>query len=252
MLEYQLLELARESGAFDSDEEADRTINATLEALADCISRGELRDIAEPLSEHYVAALQETGATQPAPLDRDEFVDRVRSEADVEDAASKIRIVFAALAELVGEDELDDVRSQLPPEYGDLFGPATVEPGRTFVDVVAAESDLDADAAERAARATLDALGHRLSAGEADDLAPYLRGDASAWLTRTATHEAEPLSTDAFLARIARDAEVTEERARAYVDAVGDALVEAVPESERENAVAQLPDQYAGVLGLER
>lgn len=129
MSQSDLLSLVRESGQFESDEEADRAVRATLDALADCLSPGERRDIAEPLPERYADCLDTAEAGRTSPPDIDAFFDRVRTEADGRTVEPKVRVVLAALGEVVGEAELADARAQLPPEYGRLFGPATVEPG---------------------------------------------------------------------------------------------------------------------------
>ncbi|MFB6206820.1 MAG: DUF2267 domain-containing protein [Haloglomus sp.] len=251
MSQPDLLALTRESDRFKSDDEADRTIRATLDALADSLTPGERRDLAEPLPERYASHLEEAPGGRTTPLDLEEFLDRVETEADVGSAEPRVRAVLAALGEIVGEDELADARAQLPPEYGRLFEPATVTPETTFADLVGEAGGFDEAEAETAARATLDELGRRLSEGEAEDIAQYLRGDAADWLARTASHEAEPHSPKAFVAEVAESADASESRAEAYVGAVADALVETVPEAERERAEAQLPDQYASVLDLE-
>ncbi|MBP1987740.1 DUF2267 domain-containing protein [Halolamina salifodinae] len=251
MSEYELLDLACESKAFESKEAADRTITATLSALGASVSPGNRRDIAKYLPEHYAANIREAEGEATTPLDLEAFLDRVQTEADIEHPKPKVRVVLASLIEVVGEDVISDVRDQLPPEYGTLFEPATVEPGRSFVDVVAEKGEFDDETAESAARETLAVLGHRLSEGEALDITPYLRGEASSWLSVRATHNAEAFSPEEFIERIAARADVSEDRAREYAGAVADALVETVPEAEREHAAAQLPDQYASVIALD-
>ncbi|WP_435067159.1 DUF2267 domain-containing protein [Haloplanus sp. C73] len=245
-----LLGVVHESDAFDSEDEATRTIDATLRALATNLSQGERRDIAAKLSESYASSVRDVEQNEPTPLDVSSFVERVRTEAAIGQPREKIRVVLAGLTTVIGEDELADARAQLPSEYGRLFEPADLEPGTTFVDAVEAAGEFDHDTAETAARETLVALGHRLTEGEAADIAPYLRGEASGWLARQATHDAERLTAAEFVETVARRTDVPEDRAREYTDAVGDALVEFVPEAERERAEAQLPDQYAAVLNL--
>lgn len=251
MSEYELLDAVCESNAFESTDAAERTIDATLRALGESLSAGERRDIAKHLPERYASTIREYEAESRKPLELDEFVERIGDEAGIDNPKPKVRIVLASLREKMGEDVISDARDQLPPEYGTLFEPASVEPGRTFVDVVADEGHFSQEEAERAAHETLDLLGRRLSEGEAMDLAPYLRGDASTWLAWTATHDAEAFSADEFRSRLADNADVSEQRAERYAGAVADALVQTVPESERERAEAQLPDQYASVLDLE-
>lgn len=82
MSQSDLLSSVRESGQFESDEEADRAIRATLDALADCLSPGERRDIAGPLPERYADCLDAAEAGRTSPLDVNAFLDRVRTGAD--------------------------------------------------------------------------------------------------------------------------------------------------------------------------
>lgn len=250
MPESDLLALARESGAFESDDEAERTIHETLRALASCLSAGERRDLTKYLPGEYAASIRDADVEEPTPLALEAFVERVRAEAAIDHPREKIRAALAALTQAVGEDEIADARAQLPPAYGTLFEPATVEPDRTFVDLVAVEGGFDHDEAATAAHETLHVLGHRLSKGEATDVAPYLRGEAADWLSRTATHDAEDFGADEFVSRVATRTDVDEPRAEAYTAAVGEALERTVPVQERQRVEAQLPDQYAGVLNL--
>lgn len=250
MSDTELLEMVCESKVFESTDAAEETIIATLRALGESLSSGERRDIAKHLPEKYAAIIREHEQADETPLELDAFLDRIQSEAGIEHSKPKVRVVLASLVEFVGEDEISDARDQLPPEYGTLFEPASVEPGTSFVDVVAEESELSHEMAERAARETLDLLGRRLSEGEAMDIAPYLRGEASDWLARTATHDAEDFGADEFVSKLAANAGVSESRARTYASAVAGGLLETVPEAERERAEAQLPDQYASVLYL--
>lgn len=56
------------------------------------------------------------------------FVEYVRTEAAIDHPREKIRAVLSGLAQIVGEDEIENARDQLPPEYGHLFeGPGQLE-----------------------------------------------------------------------------------------------------------------------------
>lgn len=250
MSEYALLDSVCASKAFESSDAAERTIHATLAALGASLSAGNRRALADQLPEHYASSVRDVEAPEPSPLELEAFIERVQEEADVRNPKPKVRVVVASLVEFVDEAVVEDARAQLPPEYGTLFEPASVEPGETFVDVVVEEGGFDEAEAEAATRETLAALGRRLTEGEAEDIAAYLRGDASSWLTRHATHDAEELSPTEFVETIAERADVSEERARAYAAAVGEALTDLVPEAERNRAAAQLPDEYASVVPL--
>jgi uncharacterized protein (DUF2267 family) len=58
-----------------------------------------------------------------APLPADEFVERVARELNLstEEARTRVRAVFGTLREAVSWGELEDVVSQLDPEYADLL-----------------------------------------------------------------------------------------------------------------------------------
>jgi|GEM_PF-6769405 len=245
-----LTSVVRRASVFESEAEAQRTIDATLRALAACLTQDERREVASWLGDRYASAVREMDSTDPTPPSVDEFVDRVRSDAEVDSPRPKIRVALAGLRTVIGPEAFADLRAQLPPAYGSLFDPASVEPGATFVDIVADAGAFERDIAESAARATLTVLGYRLAEGEATDVAPYLRGDASAWLSRRATNDAGTFGADGFVDRVADRTGASEGRAREYVSAVGDALAESVPERERERAAAQLPDSYEPLLDL--
>lgn len=83
MSQSDLLSLVRESGQFESDEEADRAIRATL--------------------------------------DVDAFLDRVRTEADGRTVELKVRAVLAALVETVPEHERQRAKAQLPDQYASIL-----------------------------------------------------------------------------------------------------------------------------------
>ena len=107
-------------------ERAPRATDAVLETLADRITGGEVDDLERLLPPELHPPLergkaQTNGAARPLSLD-----DFVRSIAEREgvtpdEAFEHARAVFATLRETVGEDELSDVRAQLPDDYAALL-----------------------------------------------------------------------------------------------------------------------------------
>ncbi|WP_435128222.1 DUF2267 domain-containing protein [Halobaculum sp. D14] len=244
-----LVSLTRDGAAFDSEEDVEATIDATLSALGASISTGEKRDVAEFLPGRFADAFLSSGTAEPEPLSYDEFLGRVADDLDVteERAERRVRAVMAALAQVVGEPELGDARAQLPPEYGRAFETAGGLTDESFGAAVADATDLSEPESSAAARATLETLSERLTRGESEDLAHYLRGAANRWIL-SGDADAEAFPPEEFVSRVAARAEVDEDRAREYVDAVATTLAGVVPDRELERAAAQLPDSYDALL----
>ncbi|MDQ1569148.1 MAG: hypothetical protein QOF96_4028, partial [Actinomycetota bacterium] len=107
------------------------------------------------------------------------------------------------------------------------------------------------DQARWAAEAVLEALGVRITAGEADDLLPLLPPELRPALTRGLVEGgpgAVALPLEAFIERIAEREGVTPEEATAHARAVFSVLREAVGDKEFEDTLAQLPDPYRILL----
>lgn len=235
--------------------EAERAARATLETLAERLSAGEARDLAERLPPELAPWL---ATNRPAePLDVDEFVGRVAAREGVDLAAAEqhARAVFDALGQTVGEDEIDDMAAQLPQDFAPLVGEARrrfvrLLPAREFYARVAERAGVDADGARRATDAVLTTLAERISRGEVDDLIsrlpvelhpPLQRGDAESG------GAARRMSLDVFLRRIAEREGVTPAEAREHARAVFATLREAVGEHEFLDVASQLPLDYAAI-----
>jgi uncharacterized protein (DUF2267 family) len=228
--------------------EAERAARATL---AERLSAGEARDVAEQLPPEPAAWLATDGPAEPFAVD--EFLRRVaeREGVDPSTAERHAHAVFEALGRVVSEDEIDDIAAELPSD----FEPLVAEARRRFVDMmspgefrrrVAERAGLDADGARRAT----DTLAERISGDEVEDLigrlpvelhAPLRERDA---LSRGA---ARRMSLDAFLHRIAEREGVTPAEARRHAQAVFATLREAVGEREFLDVSAQLPLEYTAV-----
>lgn len=109
---------------------------------------------------------------------------------------------------------------------------------------------LDADAAERAARATLTTLAERLSPGEARDLLEELPAEMKPWVYTESA--AERFDTDEFLRRVAERAGVDVETAERHARAVFFALGRAVRADEIDDIAAELPQDFEPLIAEAR
>jgi uncharacterized protein (DUF2267 family) len=242
-------------------EEAERAAATTLSTLAERISAGEARDIAEQLPGDLGKWL--SGANGAEPFHVDEFLRRIaeREEVDLDTAERHARAVFIALGRAVSADELEDLAAELPKDFQPLLDAAErqaeelssdeVVPAEKFVERVANRAGLDRERAERATDGVLETLGERIAGGEVEDLAaqlseplrlPLQRGDA-----RT-NGKAKRMSLDEFVERVAELEGVGLDQAGEHARAVFGTLREAVSEKEFRDMLAQLPDEYRELL----
>jgi uncharacterized protein (DUF2267 family) len=251
-----------ERGAGISRGEAERAVHATLQTLAERLSRGEARDIANQLPEDVRPWLTDGGKVQP--FDLEEFLRRVagREGVSVPQAEEHVRTVFGALGSTVGADELEDVASELPTSFNELLdtarrqAPAGVREregirAAEFAESVARKANLNRSEAARATRAVLETLGERISAGQARDLAAVLPTQLRQPLERgnaASNGVARPLSLDEFVARVAEREGVPAQQAREQARAVLATLRESVGGKEFQDTVAQLPRDYTAIL----
>jgi uncharacterized protein (DUF2267 family) len=101
---------------------ARRTLEATLETLAERIDGGEVDDLIERLPPELHPALRrgrEASAGRATRMPLEDFVRRAAQRegvADPQEATRHLRAVFSALRATLG-DELLDVKAQLPEDY---------------------------------------------------------------------------------------------------------------------------------------
>jgi uncharacterized protein (DUF2267 family) len=101
--------------------------------------------------------------------------------------------------------------------------------------------------AERAARATLETLGERISGGEAHGLAEDLPSQTRDWLL-TDGEEAEHFEADEFVSRVAGREGVEPETAERHAQAVFIALGRLARGEEFSRVSAQLPNEYRALM----
>jgi uncharacterized protein (DUF2267 family) len=102
----------------DDREKAAQLTHATLQTLAERITGGEARDLAEQLPRGLKGPLRK-GEEPAESFDLREFERRVAERADLAkwQAPLGIRAVFETLHDAVSGGEWDDLVAQLPSEY---------------------------------------------------------------------------------------------------------------------------------------
>jgi uncharacterized protein (DUF2267 family) len=233
---------------------ARRAAEATLETLAERISKGEARDLAMRLPPElapWIATDRDADG-----FGVDEFLRRVaeREGVDLDVAESHAKAVFTALGEAVGPEELADLLSELPREFAPLLprGPyvEAIKADR-LVRRVAARAVLDEDGAWRATEAVLETLAERIAGGDVDDLIVLLPVHLHPPLKRGRERsggKATRMSVDEFVSRVAEREGVSVDEAREHARAVLSTLHELVPGEEFLDVTAQLPREYDQLL----
>lgn len=247
-----------ERGADIGREPARQATRATLETLAQRISRGEARDLASQLPPELAPLLATDHDAEAFGVD--EFMRRVaeREGVDIDTAQRHAQAVFTALGQAVSPDELADLLSELPREFAPLM------PRGPYVEAISAEKlvrrvaergVLDEDRAWRATEAVLETLAERIAGGEVEDLLVQLPVHFHPALkrgTEATGGKAVRMSADEFVSRVAEREDAPLDEAREHVRAVLTTLRELVPEAELADVMAQLPREYDELLAPSR
>jgi uncharacterized protein (DUF2267 family) len=236
--------------------QAERAIEATLRTLAERISGGEARDIAEFLPPEMRGWMLPT-EERAEPFDRQEFIRRVAEREGVDPATADehVRAVFQMLGFAVAPGELRDMASQLPKDFDDLLEAAGIGRRRALTqdDIVGRVAELlntDRETARRATEAVAHVLAMRISAGEVEDLEAELPGDVREALERglAENRSAIKMPEPEFVQRVAELEGTDPPEADRHAHAVFRVLREALSPKEFTDMASQLSDDYAPLL----
>ncbi|HEX4679754.1 MAG TPA: DUF2267 domain-containing protein [Gaiellaceae bacterium] len=262
-VDYESFVASVEREAHASREEAERAIQATLRTLAERLTGGEARHVAAELPPRAAAWLRD--GKKPQPFGFAEFLQRVAKREGVTEETAKehAKAVFGALGRALDAKELSDMASELPNDFHELISAAheaheeTIRAGAPqlgadeFVRRVAARAGLEFDDAVLALTAVLEAVGYRITKGEAEEIEAFLPRELHPPIDlgeAASGGAARRLTLEEFLDRIADIEGVRRDAARAHAHAVLVTLREALPEPEVHHLLSQLPDDYGSLL----
>jgi uncharacterized protein (DUF2267 family) len=139
-------------------------------------------------------------------------------------------------------------RKSEPGERVSLFEDDNEWRYERFITTIQQKAGISWDEAERAARATLLTLGERLSSGQARDIANDLPDELGAWL-RQPGGDSQGFGVIEFVRRVADREDVDTDTAERHARAAFIALARLVRGDEIEDLAAELPKEYATLLG---
>jgi uncharacterized protein (DUF2267 family) len=118
----QFIAEVRNLAELANDEEAEKATRATLDTLRERLAGNEPSNLAAQLPPEVASYVEGSGSGEPFSVD--EFYDRVAQKegVDHDEAVKHARAVATVVQTAVTGGEVDDVRSQLGNEYGELFG----------------------------------------------------------------------------------------------------------------------------------
>lgn len=121
-MDYFLGRVAERAG-LSTRQEVDRLARATVSALSERITAGQVNDLSPGLPPELSAEL--AGYTgQAVAFDKSTFLDRISGEidtVDLDEAERQVQAALSVLREWIPEEEIDDTLAQLPPDLADMF-----------------------------------------------------------------------------------------------------------------------------------
>jgi uncharacterized protein (DUF2267 family) len=235
-------------------EAAERAVRATLQTLAERLSKGALdqgenRDLVEQLPLELSPWLLTDGPHEA--FDADEFLRRVaeREDVDITAAVYHVRSIFGVLREAITPEELDDLLADLPHDFQPIVLNLIVPTADEFLADVAKGAGDALDDVFRTTEAVLETLAERIPPGEVDDLIARLPIDFHEALKRR-RNDFVDLSADEFVRRVAEREKATVDEARRHIRAVLAVLREVVSVEEFSDIVVELSKDYDTLLPL--
>jgi uncharacterized protein (DUF2267 family) len=123
----EFIERVQIEGGIDSSEEARQATEAVLETLAECIYRTEQAHLAAQLprgiKEFLMTKSIETSRGEVQHLSLEQFYNRVgaRTNSRYPHAVKLAKAVTEVLMDAVSTGEIDEIRRDLPGDFGKLF-----------------------------------------------------------------------------------------------------------------------------------
>lgn len=234
--------------------EAEQATRATLQTLAQRLTRGEALDLVSELPPEIGPYLHTEG--HPDPFDVEEFIRRVaeREGVDEETAERHAAVVLATLRRAVSPKAYHDLTSLLPRSFATVLpaGPwVEIMPAQEFVRRVAARADVDQEEARRTTEVVLELLAEHIAAGQVDDLIELvdqpLREPLRRGKERNESGKARAMPLDEFLDAVAERLGIDFVEARGRARAVFPTLREAVGDKEFTDTTSQLPPGYSAL-----
>jgi uncharacterized protein (DUF2267 family) len=246
--------------------QAELSVRAVIETLAEHLSHDQRRELAARLPKAVKPWLEQPGAGEQ--LRHAAFLHRVAEREGIylerldrvglQAAERHVRAVLAVVRLLLLPDEVEALAERLPEEARALLRGSQPRhrpafSADAFADRVAAAARFDRERALRATEAVLETLGERLAAGEINDLEALLPGEFHPALELGKLHsggKAERFDVEEFVGRVADRVGET-----AHDDAFDDArfvfrkLHETLPQRELDDVLAELPRDYDDLLG---
>lgn len=121
-----LAQVSSEVPEVRTDNEAEQVTRATLSALANAVSAGQISDLL-PALPPGLAPEGPAVAGNAQQMDKSVFLDQVGGESgitDVEAVERRVRAVLATLARWAPNSQIEATRDQLPADIREMFGTA--------------------------------------------------------------------------------------------------------------------------------
>jgi uncharacterized protein (DUF2267 family) len=123
MQQDRFIKLVQNRARLASRGEAEVITRAVLETLAERLAGNEAANAAAQLPQGLAAYLDNDRVGTKTKYSLNEFLKMVslREGAELPQATHHTRVVMEVLGEAISKGEMDDIKTQLPPEYDAIF-----------------------------------------------------------------------------------------------------------------------------------